>query len=445
MDKVLETSLGRIIGVSEDGCTRFLGVPYAKAGRFAYATPVDSWEGELDATAFGPCCPQKRQYHEHLEHPERRFYHREFRDGLTFTYSEDCLTVNIYAPDNAKDCPVLVYIHGGGFDSGSNPEEPFRGEGLAARGILTVFVQYRVGPFGYFTHEDIQKEYGRDGNFGLDDQRKAVIWVKDHIAEFGGDPDNMTLCGQSAGAISIQYLCLNHENEGLFRRAVMMSGGGMFPKFALPKMAADTHEYWLDFLHTAGCDSLEELRAADIRTLLDAAEELRNRRKDNLFHVMPVVDGVLLPKPVPKLISNPLDIGYMIGYTNNDMYAPVMAFIGNRFGKANGAYVYFFDLDAPGDNNGAFHSSDLRYLFERLDTSWRPFGARDREVSKLMADYLANFARTGDPNGAGLPEWTPAKGLRAKVMHFGAKASRMGRANYFKLAKNMLIKGSPTA
>ena len=310
---------------------------------------------------------------------------------------------------------------------------------------MAVFANYRVGPLGYLAHEEIQKEYGRDGNFGLDDQLTALRWVKKHIAAFGGDPENITLMGQSAGAISIQYLCINEANRGLFKRAVMMSGAGLFPRFALPKPAAETHAYWKAFQETAGCLSLAELRTMDLSALFAAHERFKQSRKDNIYNTMPVVDGALIPDAIDKLIEHPLKLDYLIGFTSNDMYAPVMAHIGKRFGRANSAYLYYFDREAPGDKNGAFHSSDLRYVFERLETSWRPYGERDCEISCQMADYLAAFIKTGDPNTAGLPAWTPADSGHKKVMCFREKTTEMGRPDFLKMTLNMLTKGDPKA
>ena len=439
------TPLGSIRGIKENGVETFLGIPFAKAERFAYAAPADAWEGTLDATDFGPACPQYRAWFPHLDNPERLFYFREFREGLEFTYDENCLNLNIYAPEQAENCPVLLFYYGGGFNSGSNAEEPFRGDGLARRGIVSVFANYRVGLLGYLAHEEIQKEFGRDGNFGLDDQLTALRWVKKHIAAFGGDPDNVTLMGQSAGAISIQYLCLNEANRGLFKRAVMMSGAGLFPRFALPKPVAETHAYWEAFQEAAGCRSLKELREMDLAALFAAHENFKQGRKDNIYNTMPVVDGVLIPDAIDKLIDRPLPIDYLIGFTSGDMYAPVMAHIGLRFGRANGAYLYYFDREAPGDKNGAFHSSDLRYVFERLETSWRPYGDRDREISRQMADAIAAFAKTGDPNTDSLPAWTPADAGHKKVMCFREKTTAMGRPDFLKMTAHMLTKGDPKA
>lgn len=442
---MLKTSLGELAGLESEDCYEYLGVPFAQAGRFSYAEPVDSWKGELDATEFGPACPQYRQYYPQLDNPERLFYHREFREGMTFLYDEDCLNLNIYVPKEAVNCPVILYFYGGGFNSGCNKEQPFRGYAFAKCGIITVFANYRVGIFGYFTHEDIKKAYGREGNFGLDDQLTAVRWVKKHIADFGGDPENITLMGQSAGAISIQYLCLNHENEGLFQRAIMMSGGGMFPKFALPRRAEQTREYWLQLMQVAECENISQLWMTDASLVLKAAQELKSLRKDTTYNTMPVVDGALLPAPVDELIKNPLKIDYMIGFTNNDMYAPIMAYIGTKFGKANDAYLYYFDLDAPGDGNAAFHSADLRYMFGRLAESWRPYGLRDYEVSDQMIDYVANFARSGDPNGDELPVWKHADQMHGSALCFRKEKTKMGHPSYLKMTWNMLTKGNPKA
>ena len=445
----LSTSLGLIRGTEREDCKVFLGIPFAHAGRFEYAELAERLTEDpkeiFDATRPGPGCPQNRAVHPHLEHPTRRFYQKEFREGDEFTYSEDCLNVNIFTPKETGSCPVILFFYGGGFDSGLNNENTFDGAGFARRGIITVFANYRVGVLGYFTHEELQKRYGRDGNFGLDDQFKAIRWVRKLIAEFGGDPDNITLMGQSAGAISVQYLSLMKENKGLFRRAVMMSGGGLFPKFSLPKPAGETHGYWLEFMKDAGAETFDEFRNVPLSKLFDAVEKIHADRKDSIYYTMPVIDGVLLPRPVDEMIRTPLPIGYMLGYSNTDMYAPVMAFIGNRFGKKNRAYIYYFDLDAPGDGNKAFHAADLRYMFETFDRSWRPFDARDREAGQELASYVANFARTGDPNAPGLPEWQHAKKSSAKVLHIAREGTKTGRTSFFRTARNFLRHPSPKA
>ena len=440
----LKTAIGTFLGNEDNNTYEFLGIPFARAKRFEYSKLIENYD-VFEATKMGNSCPQYRQLYPNLQSPERLFYYREFREGLTFNYDEDCLNLNIYTPVNAKGCPVIVFFHGGGFNSGSNSEEPFRGFELAKRGIISVFANYRVGVLGYFCHEKIEETFKRNGNFGLDDQLQAIRWVNKYIQEFGGDKNNITIMGQSAGAISVQYHCLNHDNEGLFNKAVMVSGAGMFPKFALPKKASETYDYYHEMIKLSGCKDFEEFKSADIKVIHDSYEAIRKIRKDSIYNMMPVVDGYLIKDDIDKLIKDPLKVKYMIGYTNNDMYAVMMAYIGNRFAKDNGAYVYFFDIDQPGDNNGAFHSSDLRYLFGRLDTSWRPFGNEHKKVSEMMMDYLSNFVRNNDPNDERLPEWHKTDRDNRKVLCITLNETKMNKTPYLRLLKNMLTKGEPKA
>ncbi len=443
MTVTLQTSMGRIKGNDHGDYNEFLGVRFARAGRFEYAVPVDSWDGEYDAAAPGPACPQTRGFYPHFEHPTRRFYHHEFREGQTFEYSEDCLNLNIYAPKEAKDCPVIIYFYGGGFDSGMNSESPFNGAAYAKKGVIMVVPNYRVGIMGYLTHEEIFRQYGRDGNFGLDDQLTAVKWVRAHIADFGGDPENITVSGQSAGAISTQYLCLCEKAAGLFKHAFMMSGGGMFPKFALPREAENTRPYWQEFIDSPGIGSFEALKTMDFRDIYAKLEPHIASHKGNVYNTMPVIDGYLLTDHVDKLIKKPAPVDYMLGYTNNDMYAIIMEHIGHVYANANGAFVYYFDIDAPGDDrNAAFHSCDVRYVFGTLDGSHRPYTKHDHEISDMMTDYICEFAKKGDPNKEGLPEW---KKGGSRVLCISPKAVKMGRPGYAKLVRNTLIKGDPVA
>ncbi|MCR5096707.1 MAG: carboxylesterase family protein [Erysipelotrichaceae bacterium] len=440
-----KTAIGSFKGNEYENTYAFLGIPYARAKRFEYSELIRDYGSDFDATKMGNACPQYRQYYPNLGNPERLFYHKEFRQGIDFNYDEDCLNLNIYTPENASDCPVIIFFHGGGFNSGANSESPFDGSLLARQGIISVFVNYRVGVLGYFCHKEIEKRYQRNGNFGLDDQLQAIRWVKEYIEEFGGDKDNITIMGQSAGAISVQYLCLNHDHEGLFNKAIMMSGGGMFPKFALPKKASETYDYWDEFMKLSGCQSFEELKNANIRKIHDAYEAIRKKRKDNVNNVMPVIDGYLLKDDIDKLINDPLKLDYMLGYTSSDLYAPMMAYIGNRFARTNSAYVYYFDIDQPGDDNGAFHSCDLRYMFGTLETSWREFRERDKEVSKQLMDYLSNFTKTGDPNGSILPVWHKTDRNNKKVLCFTLEETKMGKPSYLKLIRNMFQRGVPKA
>ena len=456
---LLNTSMGSLRGNSKDGYNEFLGIRFATAGRFEYAVPSVSWEGEFDATHFGPACPQTRGYYPHFEHPTRRFYHHEFREGQTFDYGEDCLRLNIYAPYKAGKCPVILFFYGGGFNSGCTNESSFDGAVYARQGVILVTAAYRVGILGYLTHEEIYRKYGHDGNFGLDDQLTAVRWVHDHMSEFGGDPDNITIAGQSAGAMSVQYLCLCNKCEGLFKRAIMFSGAGLFPAFSLPRPASERRSYWEEFINTAGIGSFEVLKSMDCPEIFAHLEQHIASHKGNVFYTMPVLDDYILTAPIGELIRTPLPLDYMIGYSNNDMYAIIMSHIGHRFAKDNNGYIYYFDIDAPGnDHNAAFHACDLRYIFGTLDCGTRKYSERDHEISALMTRYISAFAATGDPNNA---EWSenhinpdPAYRLPQgpvpvwerggrKALCISSGSVKMGNPNRLKLIWNTITKGDP--
>ena len=429
---------GRFLGNEREDCLEYLGIPYAKADRFAYAKEIETYPDKVDATKFGPACPQYRQFFPHLDVPERKFYQREFRDGLTFEYDEDCLNLNIYTPKEKGSYPVVIYVHGGGFNSMCNSESYLDGASYAKRGIVLVVINYRVGVFGYLTDPSIQKENGRDGNFGLDDILVATRWVKHNIASFYGDPNNITLMGQSAGAISIQLLCLDHKNEGLFQHAILMSGAGCLPSFALPKKAEETHEYWQDVISESKVDSFESFKKLDVHDVLEAVEKVKEKRKDNQRNTMPVVDGYLLEDDVAKLFQNPLKIDYLVGYTSCDMFTLIWSNMATKFAKKANGYLYLFDVDAPGDDNKAFHSCDLRYAFGTLKKSWRPYDEEDEKISKTMIDLFSSFIKNGNPNGDNLPEWKPGK----KPLVFSKKGIKMGKRPFFRILKNTL-KGDP--
>ena len=433
------TDIGKFIGNDNDNVVEFLAIPFAKTKRFEYAELIDKYD-ELDCTKPGTSPMQKRAWpeYEHLEVLERKFYHREFREGIEFTYSEDVLNLNIYMSKEKGEHPVIVYFHGGGFDSGSIFESPFKGFELASRGSVVVFVSYRVGAFGYFTHEDIFKENNRDGNFGLDDMVKSLMWVKKNISIFGGDNNNITVMGQSAGAMSIQYL-LCSKNVELFNKAIMMSGGGKFPNFSLPRLCEDTRGYWKEVMAIANCNTLEEFKKLPAKEVLDAVDKQKHIRKDNTYNTMPVVDHYLIEDKIEKLIKTPAKVPLIIGFTNNDMFTFLVAHIAKKYAKENDGYLYYFDVDAKGDNNQAFHSSELRYVFGTLSSSWRPYEESDYKVSKIMMDYITNFAKNGNPNGVDLPKWDI---YHKEALHFTDDYVKMEKVKNWKLLKNTL-KGDP--
>ena len=195
------TNCGVIRGIETEKCLEYRGIRYATAERFAYPKQITGWEGVYDATQFRECSYQHRAFDD--DATVNAFYHNEFRKGLSFTYSEDCLYLNIYAPKKAENCSVLIYIHGGSFTGGSADEGHISGVRFAENGIIMVAINYRLGPFGFCSHPDIKGENSACGNQGLFDQVEAIKWVKRNIAAFGGNPDKITLMGQSAGAMSV--------------------------------------------------------------------------------------------------------------------------------------------------------------------------------------------------------------------------------------------------
>ncbi len=435
----LATSLGRIIGLEEENSYVYKGIPFAHAERFHYATLVDSLGEEFDATKPGDACIQKRCYYPHLEVKERMFYHREFREGITFHYSEDCLNLTIYTPKEKGCYPVLVFIHGGGFDSGANSESGFDGDMFAKNGIVSVFLQYRVGVFGYFCHEDIQKEFSHDGNFGLDDQVKGLMWVKKHIAEFSGDPKKITLMGQSAGAMSIQTMLLSEKCKGLFSQAILLSGGGKFPFIARPKPVEERRDYWLEVMKECHCETLEEFRKIEPKKIFDALEIIKPKHKDNTISTMTMIDHYYLVEDQKVGFRKKSEIPTIISFTNNDMYTILLARMAIKYAKKNDCYCLYFDVDAKGDENKAFHSCDLRYVFHTLKSSWRPYDEKDEEISLMMVSYFSSFIKNGNPNWDRLPKWEKKKG---KALRITQKKTRMSKPNYFSLLRNTFL-GDP--
>ena len=226
MNTVISTKCGEIKGTASDGIISFKGIRYAAAERWAYPVMTEKWDGVYDATAYGNCSYQPRAFY----NEEENFYYNEFRKGETYTYDEDCLFLNIWTPESASETsklPVLVYIHGGGFTGGCGHEKHFDGPVWPDKGVIGVTLNYRLGLMGFVCLPQLEEEAGHTGNYGLYDQMTAIKWVKDNIASFGGDPDNITIMGQSAGGASVQLQCQSPLTDGLFQRAVMSSGCGM--------------------------------------------------------------------------------------------------------------------------------------------------------------------------------------------------------------------------
>lgn len=446
MDLLVTTPCGQVQGTAgrHPGTAAFKGIRYATAGRWEYPTVVEKWEGVYDATAYGPCCYQPRAFQNEAENPKKDFYYREFRQGIDFSYSEDCLFLNVFTPAEAKPgdrLPVLFFIHGGAFLTGSADENPFREPVWASRGVIGVTVNYRVGPMGFLCLPELKEEAGFTGNYGLYDQVAALQWVQRNIAAFGGDPENVTIMGQSAGAMSVQQHCLSPLSRGLFSKAVMCSGGGVHKM--LSAAAPDgTYDFWHKVMELAGCPDLASFRALPPDRLFAAWEQAKQGTRGG--GCTPCLDGRLIVGIGTELLAagKQRKIPYLIGTTSEDMMPPILYAMSASWAavQERPSYLWFFDRQLPGDKAGAWHSSDLWYWFGNLEDSWRPMEEKDRELSAQMVSYLVNFARSGNPNGKGLPEWVAADGRLPRALRMGEKKTHMTRPSRLKMALAMLAK-----
>ncbi|MBQ7001904.1 MAG: carboxylesterase family protein [Oscillospiraceae bacterium] len=444
MNYLVKTPCGTLQGCEGrvPGTAAYKGIRYATAGRWEYPTQVTAWEGIYDATHYGNCSYQPRAFYNEAESAEKAFYYNEFRKGETYTYSEDCLFLNIFTPDTAQegdDLPVLIYIHGGGFTGGCGHEKHFDGPVWPDKGVIGVTLNYRLGPLGFACLPELKQEAGITGNYGLFDQLTAMRWVKDNIASFGGDPENITIMGQSAGAMSVQQHCLSPLSEGLFQKAVMSSGGGV-SKLMSAQLPEKTYDFWHAVMEAAGCQNLEAFRALPVQTLFATWQNLKKSMKGG--QPSPCLDGRLVVGTGAELLKagKQHPISYMAGSTSEDVMPPVIYQMGKNWCAAQEkpSYAWFFDRRLPGDDNGAWHSSDLWYWFGTLENCWRPMTRKDHVLSNQMTSYLTNFCKYGDPNGAGLTAWLPMGKSQSKVLCLGEADTHMGKADMLKLTKTML-------
>ncbi len=431
---VLNVEGGQIEGVASPdvpGLTIYKGIPFAAAPvgdlRWKKPQPVEPWEGVRKCDEFGPASLQKGNA------PEvGSFYWREFYQDGEPEYSEDCLYLNVWTPAAGTDAklPVMMWIHGGAFNHGYGYELEFDGEEYAKKGVILVTINYRVGMLGLLAHPLLTEENGGlgSGNYGLFDQLAALHWIKNNIAAFGGDPDNVTIFGQSAGAGSVQSLVSSPLAEGYVQRAIIQSGGGLNSS-GYSRTLAEAEEAGKALWEGAGITTLEEMRAYPA----DNFDELRSANRGNQTRrrgpaISTCIDGELLvASNYERAINgNELDIPYMIGCTSDDLNPESMrdaavnwSLLLEKQGRKP-AYVYCFTRDLPGEEmpidpetgvsdelKGAFHSSELWYMFGTLGKCWRPMEDADYELSERMVTYWTNFAKTGNPNGEGVPEWKP--------------------------------------
>ncbi len=428
MLRVVETKLGKVEGLpaADPRITSFKGIPFAKPPvgdlRFHAPVPAEPWEGTLKAYNFSPISVQVTPCY---ADPKDDLYCREWSVDKEQPMSEDSLYLNVWTPANKPDekLPVYVWIYGGGFQTGFTAEMEFDGERIARRGIIVVSMNYRLNLFGFMAHPEITAENpDAPSNFGLLDQRMAMQWVKDNIAAFGGDPENITIGGQSAGGGSVlNQILYGHKN--LFKRAVCHSGMFYMPgnNIMTPRTLAEAEKLGEEFFNFCGAPTLAEMRRLTTAQLRQKWDEFGGFAKSVQTWV-PCNDGKFVTDEFFSALSkgNVETVPMIIGHTPDEFtFVPegmdpkearinaIETAIHNyvetceKHGYKNPNYYYLFDVDIPGwDNPGKFHSVDLWFWFETLAKCWRPFTGKHYDAARQICDYLCNFIKTGNPNAA---------------------------------------------
>lgn len=457
---------GLVQGTSEDGLTVYKGIPFAvpPVGDLRWKAPQApaKWEGVRQATKFAPAPMQGGNP------PSGK--------------SEDCLYLNIWTPaKSASDkIPVMVYIYGGGFAGGYTSDPWIGGEMLAKKGVILVSIAYRVNQFGFLAHPELSAESPNhvSGNYGILDQIAGLKWIQKNIAAFGGDPSKVTIFGESAGAISVSMLCASPLAKGLFSGAISQSGGSFGPTrpTTFPgenmKTLKQAEESGKTYVQKAGVSSIADLRKIE-------AEKLPSGF--GMPGGWPIVDGYVIPDDQHRLYEagNYNDIPVLIGYNSDEgasfsrEKAPeeYIAGVKARYGKfadelvkaypagetsvpktardlmrdaafgwqtwawanlqsktgKSKVYYYYFDQhpdypkDSPKYGYGSPHAQDISYVFQHLDTKNPETTKSDLEISEAMSIYWTNFAKFGNPNGNGVPEWPAFSEANPKVMYFSQK------------------------
>ena len=389
--KKVVTPCGEIIGEVTDYGYRFRGVRYATAKRFEKPVEITRYDDVQDATKQAVCCPQMRAFW----NEEHRFYYKEFRRGQTFIYDENCQVLNIFAPKDGEKMPVIIFIHGGSFTGGGISESHFDGSAYTKRGIVFVAINYRLNVFGSFV-DGVHS----NGNLHLYDQCAAIDWVRHNISAFGGDPDNITLLGQSAGAISIQTLICTDFLKGKVKGAIMLSGAGK--RTVLLPLSRPNKKYWAALMKESGANSFEEYQNMPIEKVWTPWRTTHKFGKS--LETKIVVDGELV-----KNKKYDTDVPVIMGVDKKDLLPFLLNHMARAFArkqKREGvpAYVFAFDRLLPPDD-ASFHAGELWYALGSLPFSPRPFAENDYVLSDEMIDRFSEFAKTKNPNVNGFADW----------------------------------------
>jgi para-nitrobenzyl esterase len=441
---IVSISTGQLRGsLSPDGVAAFKNIPFAQPPvgdlRWRAPLPAKTWAGVRDATAFGPMCHQN--------------------DNKQLPHSEDCLQLNVWtpsSPSSASSLPVMVWVHGGGNVAGSGVEALFNGEALARRGVVVVNINYRLGVLGFFAHPELTKEspHRAAGNYGLADQILALRWVRENIASFGGNPENVTIFGESAGANDVNALIASPLTKGLFARVIAQSG-----PIGTQLSLADSEKRGVDLAARLGITGQRAVAA--LRALSDT--DLMEKAPQGGIGIN--VDGWILPEQASKIYAEGRQqkVALLIGNNSQEMQPrgtpeDVRQMISERYGPlaeralaaygvsgavdpqpdpengtvllqfttdnsfrcgsvqeliwhtaaGNTGYQYQFSRTVHGKEAlGAPHASEIPFIFGTLPV-WqrmRNYDESDRQYASLMQEYWTNFAKTGDPNGGHLVKW----------------------------------------
>lgn len=411
---------GDIRGIGKKDHDIFKGIYYARADRWEPPVPVTAWEGTYDATVQGVACPQ-RYYYEKPSTPTAHFYRDETVEKHVIHYSEDCLCLNVWTPKKGEKLPVLVYIHGGSYETGNCSTPGFSGIPYCARGIVMVTINYRLNAFSGAIGD------GHEGNYGLQDQICALQWIRRNIAGFGGDPEKVTIMGESAGAMSVQNLVFSPMAKGLFRGAVMLSGGGVLPRAFRIKEKEIVADLWADVKKYFGMDTIDHLKEISAQDLYFGFKNVVAGNSRYAYPASPVVDGKFIPDAPQELAQSGRinNVPTIMSVLSEDMWPHTLYEAIRDWGLAmekNGlapCYGMYFDRQIPGSDHGAYHGCDVKYSFDTMDQSWRPYNEIDFRISRNMIEYFSAFVKTGVPQVDGLATWEPLGKDQPKFMHFG--------------------------
>lgn len=473
-DEVVKTTCGAIQGKKEDGIKKYLGVPFAKAPigelRFAPPQPVEAWEGTLDCTQYKDSAVQAKEIQ---------------KEGIS--YGEDCLYLNIWTPEKGEKLPVYVFIHGGAYVSGSPSDPLYDGTAFAKDGIIQVNISYRMSALGFLATKEGEETYGTLGNMGTLDQIEALKWIKENIASFGGDPENITIGGESAGSFSVSNLMESPLTKGLFNRAILESGNLLGQSIIMPLSTGDKEQaYDLSrrFMESVGAKTLQDLRNMDAQAIVEASIFSMNIIEPAPYCMWPVFDGkVTFENPYAAVVNGSInDVDILAGFNTDEgeSFVPegvteqqYIDFVNRIFGEkagevlarfpvdeshtptdrareifkvglrvgtevfadalsSRGKNVYYYNFDyvpqsMAANGQGAIHALELFFVFKQPPD--------DSEQTKAMTEDIrkrwANFIKNGDPN-QGEPvnvEWSKYTPEKKETLILNANTHMSGLPN----------------